>query len=329
MRAPEFWQSGPTAAIGHLLSPLGALYACMTSLRAAKSPTWTAPVPVICLGNLVMGGAGKTLVGLNLIRHLIAMDRSPHVIIRGYGGSLHGPAQVDNQIHTHHDVGDEALLYANMAPTWIGADRVASAKKAVDAGAGVIVMDDGFQNASLAKTLSVLVFDGNYGIGNGYGFPAGPLREFLSAGIKRADAVIGIGQLPQTILSAATDKPVFTADAVSQGNSDDIKGKRVMAFAGIGRPQKFFDSLSAAGADIVETRSFPDHHSYTDTEIRNLQKEAASKSAQLVTTAKDHVRLSSEKKNLVIAFHVDVKWQNEAAFIKFVTEATDPRTAHA
>ena len=329
MRAPEFWQSGPTAAIGHLLSPLGALYASMTSVRAAKPPTWTAPVPVICLGNLVMGGAGKTLVGLNLIQHLIAMDRTPHVIIRGYGGSLDGPAQVDKQTHIHHEVGDEALLYANIAPTWIGADRVASAKKAVEAGADVIVMDDGFQNPSLAKTISLLVFDGNYGIGNGYGFPAGPLREILSTGIKRADAVIGIGQLPQTILSAAKDKPVFTADTIALGNSDDIKGKRVLAFAGIGRPQKFFDSLVVAGADIVETRSFPDHHNYTDAEIHNLQKEAASKSAQLVTTAKDHVRLSPEIKNLVTAFHVDIKWQNEATFIKFVTKAIGPRTAHA
>jgi len=329
MRAPEFWQSGPTTAIGHLLSPVGALYASMTSLRASRTPTWTAPVPVICLGNLVMGGAGKTLVGLNLIHHLIELGRAPHVIIRGYGGSLNGPAQVDVQNHTHHDVGDEALLYANISPTWVGADRVASAKKAVDEGAEVIVMDDGFQNPSLAKTLSLLVFDGNYGIGNGYGFPAGPLREFLSAGIKRADAVIGIGQLPRTILSAAKDKPVFTAETVACGNNDDVKGKRVMAFAGIGRPQKFFDSLSAAGADIVETRSFPDHHSYADTEIRNLHKEATSKSAQLITTSKDHVRLSPEVKNLATAFHVDIKWQNEAAYNDFVTKAIGPGATHA
>lgn len=329
MRAPEFWQSGQTAAIGHLLSPLGALYASATSIRASRSPEWTAPVPVICLGNLVMGGAGKTLVGLSLIQHLITNGRTPHVIIRGYGGTLTGPTQVDVQNHTHHDVGDEALLYANIAATWIGADRIASAKKAVDAGADVIVMDDGFQNPSLAKTLSLLVFDGNYGIGNGYGFPAGPLREFLSAGIKRADAVIGIGQLPQTILSAAQGKPVFTADTVALGNNDDINGKRVLAFAGIGRPQKFFDSLSAAGAEIIQSATFPDHHSYSDAEIQNLQKEAISKSAALVTTAKDHVRLSPKMKDLVTAFHVDIKWQNDAAFTAFIANAIGLGAAHA
>lgn len=329
MRAPEFWQSGPTAAIGHLLSPLGALYASATSIRASRSSEWTAPVPVVCLGNLVMGGAGKTLVGLNLIQHLITDGRTPHVIIRGYGGTLTGPIQVDDQTHTHHDVGDEALLYAKIAPTWVGADRVASAKKATDAGADVIIMDDGFQNPSLAKTLSLLIFDGNYGIGNGYGFPAGPLREFLGAGIKRADAVIGVGQLPQTILSATQGKPVFTADTVALGSNDDINGKRVFAFAGIGRPQKFFDSLSGAGADIVQSATFPDHHSYNDTEIDHLQKEAASKSVVLVTTAKDHVRLSPKMKDLVTAFHVDIKWQNDAAFTAFMTDAIGPGGAHA
>lgn len=329
MRAPEFWQSGPTAAIGHLLSPLGALYAFVTGFRASRPSTWTAPVPVICLGNLVMGGAGKTLVGLNLIQHLKNNGYTPHVIIRGYGGSLDGPAQVDTKKHTHHDVGDEALLYANVASTWVGADRVSSAKRAAEANADVIVMDDGFQNPSLAKTLSLLVFDGNYGIGNGYGFPAGPLREFLGSGIKRADAIIGIGQLPQTILSAAKDKSVFMADTVPMDSGDALKGERVLAFAGIGRPQKFFDSLSVAGANIVHSVAFSDHHDYADTEIRNLQIEAEGKSAQLVTTAKDHVRLSPEMKGLVTAFHVDIKWQNETSFMDFVTAAIASDRAHA
>ncbi len=136
-------------------------------------------------------------------------------------------------------MGDEALLYAEITSTWAGTDRVASAKCAVDAGADVIIMDDGFQNPSLAKTMSILIFDGNYGVGNGYGFPAGPLREFLGSGIKRANGIVGIGQLPQSILSAARDKPVFIANTVSTPDNDDLKGKRVLAFAGIGRPQSF------------------------------------------------------------------------------------------
>lgn len=329
MRAPEFWQSGPTAAIGHLLSPLGALYASITSFRASKSAEWTAPVPVICLGNLVMGGAGKTLVGLNLIQQLKTAGYTPHVIIRGYGGSLTGPAQVDAQNHRHHDVGDEALLYAAITPTWMGANRVASAKSAANAGADIILMDDGFQNPSLAKTLSLLVFDGSYGIGNGYGFPAGPMREFLGPGIKRADAVIGISQLPQTILTAANGKPVFTADTVARDIGDTLKDQRVVAFAGIGRPEKFFDSLTTAGANIVHSVPFPDHHSFTDKEIRALKLEAQNRSALLVTTAKDHVRLSPEMKSDVTAFHVDIKWQNESAFFEFVKGAIASGTAHA
>lgn len=329
MRAPDFWQSGPTTAIGHLLSPLGVLYASATSLRASQRPSWTAPAPVICLGNIVMGGAGKTLVGLNLVKQLIAIGKKPHVVIRGYGGSVNGPTEVDIQKHTHEEVGDEALLYTVLTSTWVGRDRVASAKCAIDAGADVIIMDDGFQNPSLAKSLSLLIFDGNYGIGNGYGFPAGPLREFLGASTKRADAIIGIGQLPQNILSAANEKPVFTADTVATENNDVFKGERVIAFAGIGRPQKFFDSLSAAGANIVQSIIFADHHNYTDAEIRNLQREAESKSAKLVTTTKDHVRLSPEAKENILPFHVDVKWQNKSAFLDFITDGIRPRSTHA
>jgi len=329
MRAPDYWQSGPTAAIGHLLSPLGALYAIATSLRASAQPSWKAPVPVICLGNLVMGGAGKTLVGTHLARQLIKIGQNPHIIIRGYGGGLAGPTQVDADTHTHYDVGDEALLYAEITSTWAGTDRVASAKCAVDAGADVIIMDDGFQNPSLAKTMSILIFDGNYGVGNGYGFPAGPLREFLGSGIKRANGIVGIGQLPQSILSAARDKPVFIANTVSTPDNDDLKGKRVLAFAGIGRPQKFFDSLSAAGADIVHSVGFSDHHNYTDAEIRTLKKEAEIKSAMLVTTAKDHVRLSPEMKPTVTVFNVDIKWQNTSAFVDFITQSIESKKAHA
>lgn len=329
MRAPEFWQAGPTAAIGHLLSPLGALYAAATTFRATRSATWTAPIPVICIGNLVMGGAGKTLVGLNLVRHLISADYTPHVILRGYGGSETGPTSVNPGTHTHHDVGDEALLYAAAATTWVGADRVASAKSAVDNGADVIIMDDGFQNPALSKALSLLVFDGHYGIGNGYGFPAGPLREFLGAGIKRADAIIGIGQLPRSILSAAGVKPVFIADTIALSDNPSLAGKRVLAFAGIGRPQKFFDSLAAAGANLVHTTAFPDHHSYADTEIQILKKEADLKSAKLVTTAKDHVRLSKDAKTLVVPFNVDIKWQDKTAVLGFVTDTIRESSVHA
>lgn len=329
MRAPDYWQSGPTAAIGHLLSPLGALYAMATSFRASGQPSWEAPVPVICIGNLVMGGAGKTLVGTHLAKEFIKMGRRPHIVIRGYGGSLDGPTQVDVNTHTHHDVGDEALLYAAITPTWAGSDRIASAKRAVNADADMIIMDDGFQNPALAKTLSILIFDGNYGVGNGYGFPAGPLREFLGAGIKRANGIVGIGRLPQSILSVARDKPVFVADTVPVSDNEDLKRKRVLAFAGIGRPQKFFNSLSSAGADIVHSVGFPDHHNYTDAEIRNLKKEAEIKSAILVTTAKDHVRLSPEMKKAVTAFHVDIKWQNKSSFVDFITEGIQTGKANA
>lgn len=329
MRAPDFWQAGPTAAIGHLLSPLGALYGAMTTFRATRSPGWTAPVPVICVGNLVMGGAGKTLVGLNLIRHLQAARHTPHVILRGYGGTETRATRVEIGSHTHLDVGDEALLYAEIAPTWVGADRAASAKCAVDAGAGIILMDDGFQNPSLAKTISLLVFDGDYGIGNGYGFPAGPMREFLGPGIRRADAIIGIGPLSQRILSAAKRTPVLIAETIPAGESNTLEGKTVIAFAGIGRPQKFFDSLIAAGAHVIQTMAFPDHHRFTETEIENLQKEAVIKSAQLVTTAKDHVRLSPKLKKLVVPFHVDLKWQDERTMLEFLNRFVTPGGAHA
>jgi tetraacyldisaccharide 4'-kinase len=253
----------------------------------------SASIPVVCVGNPIAGGAGKTPAAIEIARLLLLGRRRPVFLTRGYGGRLKGPVQVDLKKHTAGDVGDEPLLLARSAPCVVARDRVQGAEFAAKLG-DVIVMDDGFQNPSLKKNMALLVIDSDQGIGNGLCIPAGPLRAPVEDQLKRADAVIVIGEGTETgFLSRRKKLPVLAARLVPDAKvTGTLKGRRVLAYAGIGRPQKFAGTLKALGADVVRLAAFPDHHVFTAAEARALLDDAARDDLTLVTTEKDFARLT-------------------------------------
>ena len=292
MREPAFWRR-PGSAAERLLAPLSALYGAIAAGRMAGSG-YDAGIPVLCIGNLTLGGAGKTPTAIAAAKLLADAGGKPAVLSRGYGGRLHGPVWVDPAVHAAADVGDEPLLLAQAAPTVVARNRPAGAKAARDKGASVIVMDDGFQNPSLRKDASLLVVDASNGIGNGRVFPAGPLRAPLAAQLARAQAllVIGEGTAAQPVVAAAGPLPLFHGRLVPDARTvSELAGRPVLAFAGIGSPEKFFATLRAAGAVVRATRAFSDHHRYGAVDAGELLGQARRDGLSLVTTEKDMVRL--------------------------------------
>ncbi len=309
MRAPGYWDSD--GLLPALLTPVAALYGAIATLRRRRTKSWRAPVPVVCVGNLVAGGAGKTPVARSVCARLIEMGHRAHLLSRGYGGRKPGPLRVDPQAHGAPDVGDEALLLAATAPTWIARDRAAGARAAVEAGAKAIVLDDGFQNAALAKDLSMLVIDGGYGFGNRMLIPAGPLREPVDEGLARADAVVLMGADTANVAPLLpAGLPVLAARLTPSDGVAEVSGKPVVAFAGIGRPEKFFATLECLGCEMLGRHPFADHHFYRDHEIMILADKADKLRALLVTTAKDFVRLPEHLRSLVAYIEVEVEWEN-------------------
>jgi tetraacyldisaccharide 4'-kinase len=294
-REPDFWWQPGT---GSLLTPFAVVYGAVAALRM-QSAGRDAGVPVICLGNLTVGGAGKTPAALAVAQLLHAAHERPFFLSRGYGGRLAGPVRVNPAIHRAADVGDEPLLLTRLAPTIVARDRVAGAKLAQFAGASVIVMDDGLQNSSLAKTLAVLLVDGRRGIGNGHIIPAGPLRAPLGMQLDRVQAIILVG--PPQGAAKVLDRAKLRGVAVFHGRFEPDHGvvaaigkRKVLAFAGIGDPEKFFATLGEAGIAVAERAGFPDHHPYTAADAQDLIARAQANSLMLVSTEKDLMRLSGE-----------------------------------
>ena len=306
MRAPEFWNRDGWRS--RLLAPLGWAYGTSVAWKAVHTKPFRCDAAIVCVGNIGVGGTGKTPVAIEIARLLTARAYRPYFLSRGYGGRLRGPIEV-NDDNRAADVGDESLLLAQAAPVIVSRDRRAGAELAVARGADAIVMDDGHQNFALAKDLSLVVVDGETGFGNGHVVPAGPLREPVAQGLARADAVVVTGESKFEL--ETWSKPLLRVRLNLQDT--DIAGRRMVAFAGIGRPQKFFQSLRDLGADLLDTKSFGDHHTYTAGEIARLRARARGLNAELVTTEKDYVRLTRTEREGIRAMPVHASFADPTA----------------
>jgi len=331
MKAPQFWGTVPPTPLATILRPIGALYGWAAMQRMAQAGELAA-APVICIGNFVAGGAGKTPAAIAVARLLIEMGERVAFLSRGFGGTARGaPIRVDPLRHDAATVGDEPLLLARLAPTFVSRDRPAAAKAAIAAGASVLVLDDGLQNPSLVKDFSLALIDGGFGIGNGLCLPAGPLRAPLAAQARHVALVAvvdaGDGSLPP--LPAALGKiPTIAARLEPDAaKAAWFCGKDVFAFAGIGRPEKFFETLAKLGARPVVKRSFPDHYRYAPEELEAMFGEARGANLLIVTTEKDLVRLPAASALDVAALPVSLQFDDAQRLARLLAEALARRRA--
>jgi len=298
MREPAFWwrRAGLAAS---LLAPVGLVYGAIAARRMAAKGT-AAGVPVLCVGNFTLGGAGKTPTVIALARMLADAGEHPYCLTRGYGGTLAGPKLIDPHNDLAAQVGDEALLLAHVAPTVVARDRVAGAAFARAQGASLIIMDDGLQNASLTKDFTLGVIDARRGVGNRCIFPAGPLRAQLAAQLAKTDALLVVGEdngaEDGVMLARARNLPVLLGRLAPDLSAvASLKGRRVLAFAGIGDPGKFFATAEASGIAVAERRSFDDHYRYTAEDAGELIMDAEHSGLALLTTEKDRARMAGER----------------------------------
>jgi len=324
MRAPDFWSEPDYSAriATALLSPLGWFYGASVAWKRDHAVPFRPRAKTICVGNLTAGGSGKTPIAAAIADALLQRNLRPIFLSRGYGGKLAGPVLVDPALHSAADTGDEPLLLAATAPAIVARDRRAGASLADTQQAEIIVMDDGHQNFQLAKDLSFVVVDAETGFGNGKILPAGPLRESIAQGLTRADAIVLVGDGDPAL--PGWSGPVLRA-RLTPKEAPSFAGQRIVAFAGIGRPEKFFESLRMLSADLVATERFDDHHAYSAAEIARLRSKARGVGARLVTTEKDFVRLMPAEREEIGVLSIRAAFEDEAALGRLLDRVA-PRT---
>ncbi|MDE0308028.1 MAG: tetraacyldisaccharide 4'-kinase [Albidovulum sp.] len=323
MKQPDFWYE-PPGALARALGPFSGIWKVGAKFRMRRGALNRMEIPVICVGNLSVGGTGKTPLAVALAERLTKASRETHIVSRGYGGSAVGPLRVDPGRHSARQVGDEPLLLAAFAPTWISRDRFAGAKLAAEAGANAILLDDGHQNFSMAPDLSIVVVDAVRGFGNGKVVPAGPLREDIGPGLERADVVVAVGsrEARNSFRRKWKEKisvPLVSAELQVLETGMDWSELPVLAFAGIGHPEKFFRTLRDAGANVAATEALDDHQPLPDALLQRLDAKAKSLGAQLVTTEKDAVRLTSAWRRRVLTLPVRMKLSDWTAIDRNLT----------
>ena len=305
------------------MAPLGSVVGRLAERRQRTASPESPPIPVVSIGNIVLGGQGKTPLAIAIAERLRDQGLGVHLVCRGYGGAERGPHRVDPDADSFRKVGDEALILAQVAPTWVARDRAAGVRAAHAAGADIAVLDDAHQNTTMRKAVSILVIDSEYGFGNGRVLPAGPLREPASSGLRRATAIALVGTgayAPDTELPVlrARLKPVFAGLSFSAA--------KVFAFAGIGRPEKFFATMRGLGATLVKAESFPDHHPYRVLTVQRMIRDASFMSAMLVTTEKDYVRLPPGLRSQITMQKVRMAFEDEDALDRALAPAVEYAT---
>lgn len=320
--APQFWYSPRATFRQRFLQPISVIVTIVHALRQRLVKPLSVSVPVICCGNLSVGGTGKTIVVRDIVQRLQTQGRTPHILSRGYKARLKGPVRVDPARMSSQDSGDEPMMMAQDAPVWIGRDRRLTASEAIKSGADCLIMDDGLQNPGLAKTFRFVIIDGEYGLGNRHVIPAGPLRENGEKGLMKADAVILIGE-DRTRLAASLPpgKTLLRAHLVPKSDLRRLQGQRVIAFAGIGRPSKFFKMLAESGISALREIPFPDHHIYTERDCKRLMTLSQSAQIQLVSTAKDAVKLPTWFRTKVKIIDVSLIWDQPEAIDRILSRA--------
>ncbi len=316
LKAPAFWHK--PSLLGTLLSPLGKLYGKVSAVMQSQTVPFRTNIPVFCVGNVTVGGAGKTPSTLALVDLLTSMGETPHILSRGYGAKLTNPVRVDLATDTPSTVGDEPLLLAHKAPTWVNPSRANSARLAMNDGATILILDDGLQHGGIVRDTSFLVIDTDYGLGNGHIIPAGPLRETLEAALQKSHAIIALGEAPLK-LPIQHHLPVFRARLHPSDIWQTLRDKPVFAFSGLANNDKFFRMCKAQGMRVIDAHGFPDHHTYTPEDIRTIYRRAAELGAHVVTTQKDAVKLTPEERVGLTILPIATLWENPPALQQFIT----------
>ena len=309
MKTPLFWDK-KKSIFSIILIPFSFIWLLGSFIKKKKAIKFN--IPIIKIGNVVAGGAGKTPTVLSLTQKLINSKVNVHIICRGYKSSAKKSIQVNTKIHTYKEVGDEALMCAAIAPTWVGKIRSESIKCAIDNGANLVILDDGLQDESIFSNLNIIVFNGYQGIGNGRIIPAGPMRENLNKALNKSHLALIIDEDKKNISQQINKTiPIIQSNLIIEDKYiNNFKNKEVIAFCGIGYPQKFYKSLNKIGCKVLYTKSFPDHYHYSEQDIKKLLKKSQELNSLLITTEKDHVKIMENYKSRIYYFPIKIELNN-------------------